>query len=240
MKKIGNSTKIRAAAALVTAALLACALLPAAASAAERTVSVTASATLTIPNDTATVGVGVKRDRKTRAEALQAISASLGKVLATARTVPGVGEGDVTTGRISVRPIKKGETTWYRAREGGVVTLHEPAEAGELVAKVLAAGATGVSGPTYSVGNREEAFGKALTAAVTKAHERAVILAAGTGATVGKAITIEEGEGQREILPVAAAPEAASTAKSKTTTPPPTNPGTSTVHATVHVVFELT
>ena len=238
MKKIRRG-ETGVVATLAVAALLACALVPAAASAAERTVTVTASATLTIPNDTATIGVGVKRDRKTRAEALQATSAALGKVLATARGVPGVGEGDVHTGRISVRPVKKGETTWYRAREGGVVTLHEPAEAGELVAKVLAAGATGVNGPTYSVGNREEAFGKALTAAVTKAHERAVILAAGTGATVGKAITIEEGEGEREI--VAAPPEAAPVAagNSKTATPPPTNPGTSTVKATVHVVFEL-
>jgi len=237
MRATGNrQSRIRAM--LVVAAVLACALVPAAASAAERTVTVTASATLTIPNDTATIGVGVKRDRKTRGEALQATSAALGKALTTARTVPGVGEGDVQTGRISVRPIKKGETTWYRATEGASVTLHEPAEAGELVAKVLAAGATGVSGPNYSVGNREEAFGKALTAAVTKAHERAVILAAGTGATVGKALTIEEGEGQREIV---AAPEAnVRAAKSKTpTTPPPTNPGTSTVSATVHVVFEL-
>jgi uncharacterized protein YggE len=230
----------RIAATMAAAAIIACALVPSTASAAERTVTVTASATLTIPNDAATVGVGVKRDRKTRGDALQATSAALGKALQTARAIPGVGEGDVSTGRISVRPIKKGETTWYRATEGGVVTLHEPSEAGELVAKVLAAGATGVRGPTYSVGNREEAFGKALTAAVTKAHERAVILAAGTGAAVGKAITIEEGEGQREII--AAPPEAASVkgAKSPAPTPPPTNPGTSTVKATVHVVFELT
>ena len=105
---------------------------------------------------------------------------------------------------------------------------------------MLAAGATVVSGPNYSVGNREEAFGKALTAAVTKAHERAAILAAGTGATVGKALTIEEGEGQREIVARAAGSAEVGATKSKTpTTPPPTNPGTSTVSATVHVVFEL-
>jgi uncharacterized protein len=224
----------------VVGAVLACALVPAAASAAERTVTVTASATLTIPNDTATIGLGVKRDRTTRGEALQATSAALAKALATARTIKGVGEGDVTTGRISVRPIRKGEKTWYRGTEGATVTLHEPSEAGELVAKALAAGATGVRGPSYSVGNREEAFGKALTAAVTKAHQRATILAAGTGATVGRAITIEEGEGQREIIaPPPEAPVAAEKSQGTVATPPPTNPGTSTVKATVHVVFEL-
>jgi len=73
-----------------------------------------------------------------------------------------------------------------------------------------------------------------------KAKERATVLAGQAGAGLGAALTIEEGEGA-ELVPVfadkaasggeAAAPEA---------TPPPTKPGTSTVKATVHVIFELT
>lgn len=182
---------------LLTVALLACALLPAAASAApERTVAVTAKATVKVPNDLATIGIGVKRERKTRGEALQAASAKLRQVIATVQTIAGVGEGDVRTGRISVRPVKKGHVTVYRASEGAKVTLHEPSKAGELVAKALAAGATGVSGPYFSVGSEEEAFDKALAAAFQKAKARATILATQAGATLGKAIVIEEGEGQ--------------------------------------------
>ncbi|MFT3866365.1 MAG: SIMPL domain-containing protein [Solirubrobacterales bacterium] len=226
---------------LALAALLAVGalLLPATAGAATgRTVAVTAKATVKVPNDTATIGFGVKRERKTRSAALQATAKSLRKVIATVKAFPGVGEGDIRTGRIEVRPVKKGKVTVYRATEGIQVTLHEPAKAGELISKGIAAGATGVSGPSFSVGNQEEAFGKALAAAFTKAKERATILARQAGETLGPAITIEEGEGA-EIVPVVSE-ETASVGATKSTPTPPTKPGTSTVKATVHVIFELT
>ncbi|HEX4731462.1 MAG TPA: SIMPL domain-containing protein [Solirubrobacterales bacterium] len=232
--------KVGAAATLVTAALLVCALLPAAAGAATgRTVAVTANATVKVPNDTATIGFGVKRERKTRTAALQATATGLRKVIATAKAFPGVGEGDIRTGRVNVRPEKKGKVTVYRATEGIQVTLHEPSKAGELISKGLGAGATGVSGPSFGVGNEEEAFGKALAAAFAKAKERATILATQAGATLGVAITIEEGEGAEFVVAKESAPdEVAGTAMGVPT--PPTKPGTSTVRAIVHVVFELT
>jgi uncharacterized protein YggE len=225
----------------LAAALLAGALLPGAAGAATgRTVAVTASANIKVPNDTAKVGFGVKRERKSRAAALQATAAGLRKVIAAARAFPGVGEGDVRTGRIGVRPVQKGKATVYRATEGIQVTLHEPAKAGELIAKGLGAGATGVSGPSFSVGNEEEAFAKVLAAAFAKAKERAAVLAAQAGATLGQALTIEEGEGAEFIGPRFAAAEEEAGSTGKAAPSPPTKPGTSTVKATVHVVFELT
>jgi uncharacterized protein len=228
---------------LITAALLACALLPAAAGAATgRTVAVTANATIKLPNDTATIGLGVKRERKTRGAALQETAKELRRVIATVQGFPGVGEGDIRTGRIDVNPVKKGKVTVYRATEGISVTLHEPAKAGELISKGLAAGATGVSGPSFKVGNEEEAFGKALAAAFTKAKERANILAGQAGAKLGQALTIEEGEGAEIVEPrfEAAESESGAAGAPVAKTPPPTKPGTSTVRATVHVIFELT
>jgi uncharacterized protein len=224
---------------LALAALLAaCALLPAAAGAATgRTVAVTASANIKVPNDTAKVGFGVKSERKTRTAALQATAASLRKVIATAKGFPGVGEGDIKTGRVNIRPVQKGKVTVYRATQGIQVTLHEPAKSGELISAGLAAGATGVSGPTFTVGNEEEAFAKVLAAAFTKAKERATILATQAGAHLGQALTIEEGEGAEFISPRFDTAEAAPVAKGAPT--PPTKPGTSRVKATVHVIFEL-
>jgi uncharacterized protein len=232
-----RKTLVLAIAALVAA----CALLPAAAGAATgRTVAVTASATVKVPNDTAKLGFGVKREARTRGAALQKTAKGLRKVIAVVKAFPGVGEGDVQTGRINVRPVQKGKVTVYRATEGIQVTLREPSKAGELISKALAAGATGVSGPSFGVGNEEEAFGKALAAAFAKAKERATILASQAGATLGAAITIEEGEGAQLVTPqFAAAPENASV-KGVAEPTPPTKPGTSKVKATVHVVFELT
>jgi uncharacterized protein YggE len=243
------SPKMKISSALALVALLVCALLPAAASAATgRTVAVTAKATIKLPNDTATVGLGVKRERKTRGAALQETAKGLRKVIATAEAFPGVGEGDIRTGQINVRPVHKGKVTIYRATEGISVTLHEPAKAGELISKGLAAGATGVSGPSFSVGNEEEAFGKALAAAFTKAKERATVLAGQAGSKLGEALTIEEGEGAEFIGPRFASAKAGGEeavfeeeeAGSIEETPAPTKPGTSTVRATVHVIFELT
>jgi uncharacterized protein len=233
-------SKRKTALALTLAALLAaCALLPAAAGAATgRTVAVTASANIKVPNDTAKVGFGVKSERKTRTAALQATAASLRKVIATAKGFPGVGEGDIKTGRVNIRSVQKGKVTVYRATQGIQVTLHEPDKSGELISAGLAAGATGVSGPTFTVGNEEEAFAKVLAAAFTKAKERATILATQAGAHLGQALTIEEGEGAELVEPrfdAAAAPVTAG----KAAPTPPTKPGTSHVKATIHVIFEL-
>jgi hypothetical protein len=235
------SSSRKSALILSLAALVACALLPAAAGAATgRTVAVTASADIKVPNDTAKVGFGVKRERKTRTAALQATAAGLRKVIAAAKAFPGVGEGDVRTGRIDVSSVQKGRVTVYRATEGIQVTLHEPAKSGELIAKGLAAGATGVSGPSFSVGNEEEAFAKVLAAAFDKAKERAGVLAAQAGADLGQALTIEEGEGAEFIGPRFESAGAEEAASVKATPTPPTKPGTSHVKATVHVIFELT
>lgn len=244
------------------AALLSLALLVPAAQAAERVVAVGATATLKVPNDTAKVGVAVSRERKSRGAALRAASAGLRSIIAAVQGVPGVGEGDVKTGRINVRKVIRGEgeVVVYRAAEGAGVTLHEPANAGSLVQKALAAGATNISGPTFSVGSTEAAFTHVLVLAFEKAKARAQALATAAGATLGPVIAVEEGEGA-ELLPFAADKQVGSggscgsgTAPPLTSGPvrsgtaqssivcapaPPTKPGKSQVKATVHIVFEL-
>jgi uncharacterized protein YggE len=248
---------------LVLAALVLSLLVLAAPAAAlgavERTVAVEATATIKVPNDSASFGFGVSLERGSRGAALRAVSAKLQKVIAAVRTVPGVGDGDVETGRVSVRRTDPGR---YRAGEGIGVVLHEPQRAGEIVQTAIAAGATGVRGPTYFVGDTEAAYANALGAAFQKAKAKAATLAAQAGATLGAALTINEG-GKPEITPyqdkAVAAPESgAGCAVGAPTTKgvaasrrarraqavacgpaPPTKPGASTVTATVGVVFEL-
>jgi uncharacterized protein YggE len=236
-------------------ALAALALLaPATAVAAEQTVSVTAEATLKVPNDTASVGLSVSRERRSRGAALRAVSNGLHRVIGAAQGIAGVEAGDIVTGRISVRKAFRGNThgthTLYRASEGIAVTIHQPDNAGDLVSAAIGAGATGVSGPNFFVGDSEQAFGKALAAAFDKAKAKAAILATQAGASLGPAITIDEGSGP-ELVPE---PEAkgvsgptsscgsagiAKRSSQACAAPPPTKPGTSTVTATVHVVFAL-
>lgn len=225
-------------------------LAPAAANAQERTVSVTASATLKVPNDTASLGFSVSKERRTRGAALRAVSSGLRGVIAAVQGIPGVGPGDVTTGRISVNKSLRGKKTVYRAGEGIGVTLHQPDKAGELVTAAIGAGATGISGPNFFVGDTELAFANALAAAFGKAKAKATTLATAAGATLGPAITIDEGQGI-ELVPgntteksapstgcVTASPTKRASPRC-TVAPPPVKPDTSTVTATVHAVFAL-
>lgn len=235
--------------ALLALALGLTAVAPAAATAAERTVAVSGEATLKVPNDSAGAGFAVSRERRSRGAALRAASADLAKVIAAVQAIPGVGAGDVTTGRISVEKRSRGEKTVYRASEGISVILHQPENAGRLVSAAIAAGASGVSGPNFFVGDTEAAFAKALAAAFDVARTKAAALAAEAGASLGPVLAIEEGGNGGEFLPqesAKAAPHGCSTAATPTATtqrctatPPPTKPGSSTVTASVHVVFAL-
>lgn len=210
-------------------------LVPASSGAAERTVAVGAQATIDVPNDTAGVGLSVSRERRSRAAALQAASAKLRAVIVAVQKTPGVGEGDVETGRISVRKSFRGERPVYRATQGIGVTLHEPDRAGELVAAAFAAGASGVSGPRFFVGDAEAAYGRALAAAFDKAKLKATALATQAGGTLGPAVTIEESGDP----PSFDAPSAAEGKGTSGNSAPPTKPGKSTVTASVRVVFAL-
>jgi hypothetical protein len=218
----------------VLAVLVLALLLPAAAVAAERTVSVHGTATLKVPNDTASLGFSVRVERKTRKAALQAVAVQLRSVIATVQKTPGIGPGDISTGEISVRKTSKGKRTLYRAAEGIGVILHEPDRAGELVSAAIAAGATGTRGPNFFPGNPEQAFNNALIAAFNQAKAKATALATSAGATLGQVLSIEEGTEVSEMAPVSADAKGVQAAPS-----PPIKPGNSTVTATVRVVFAL-
>ena len=221
------------AAAVAALALLAVLLAPSGAVALERTIAVKGAATRDVANDTASLTFSVSKERKTRGAALRAVSTRLRAVIAAVQTVPGVGPGDISTGRISVREIRRDEQSLFRASEGIVVILHQPENAGDMVSTAIAAGATGTGGPNFFPANPDQAYQEALVAAFDQAKARAAVLAARAGAILGPVVAIEEGG---EVIP--ASPQATSVRGSDKATPP-VKPGTSTVTASVRVVFAL-
>jgi uncharacterized protein YggE len=228
-------------------------VVPAGASAAERTVSVTATVEREVPNDTAEVRFSVSKERPGRGAALRVVAQRMKAVIAAAQGIAGVGPGDVTTGPVSVRRVEKGKRPVYRASEGVSVVTHQPEAAGELIAAGVAAGATGTRGPTFFVGDREAAYNAALVEALEKAKTKAGLLASAAGASLGPAITITEGGAVTPINEAAAAepvskcvaaPEGShgvsrSAAGASACAAPPVKPGRSTVTATVNATFAL-
>ncbi|HEU4461306.1 MAG TPA: SIMPL domain-containing protein [Solirubrobacterales bacterium] len=211
-------------------------LAPATAVAAERTVSVQATVERTVPNDAARVHFTVSKERQGRAAALRVVAVRLRAVIAAAQATPGVGPGDVTTGSVSVRRVKRGKTPVYRASQSVTVITHDPDSAGDLVAAGVTAGATSTRGPTFFVGNSETAYNAALVEAFAQAKAKAERLAAAAGATLGPAITIVE-SGAVEAFSVPQAKDVAG--PMETSASPPTKPGRSTVTATVAATFAL-
>jgi uncharacterized protein YggE len=214
------------------AALALILLVPAPASALDRTVTVQGTANQQVPNDTAGLGFQVAKERRSRAAALRVVSIRLRAVIAAVQGIPGVDPGDVTTGRISIRKVVRDKRTLYKASEGVSVILHQPDRAGEMVNAAVAAGATGTGGPRFFPGDPELAYESALLAAFDRAKAKASALAARAGATLGPAISIEEGV---EVVPIQGAPTSGDTAKAA----PPVKPGASTGTATVSVIFAL-
>lgn len=214
--------------------LIAALAAPAAAGAAERTVSVHATVERQVPNDAAEVHFAVSKERPGRAAALRIVALRAKAVIASAQRIPGVGPGNVTTGSISVRRVKRGKLPVYRASEGVTVVTHSPEGAGDLVAAGVAAGATSTRGPRFFVGDREAAYAAALVEAFERAKMKAGMLAAAAGATLGPAITITESGGVTAF----SAPNASEPA-GKDAPAPPVKPGRSTVEASVDATFAL-
>ena len=188
--------------AAVLVALLGLALaLPVAASAAERVVSVSADATVKVKNDSASFGFSVVRERRKRGGALRAASSKLRAVITAVQAVPGVGPGDVTTGRVSIRKAHRGHRVYWRVSQGIGVTLHDVSRSGELIGVALGKGASGVSGPNYFVTNTGAAFGSALAKAFEVAKNKANVLAFQSGSVLGPAVSIDEGEGAEFLTP---------------------------------------
>lgn len=242
---------------LLLLSVLAVALLaPASAAALDRTVSVQATVEREVPNDTAEIRFSVTKERQGRGAALRIVAVRLRAVIAAAQGFPGVGPGDVSTGDISVRRVERGKKPVYRASEGVTVILHRPDLAGELVSAGVAAGATGTGGPNFFVGDREAAYDAALVEAVQRAKAKAEALATAAGAVLGPVITLAE-SGDVVSVPksfkdaAACAPAAPKVRKDQVRNSgatksaacaapaPPTNPGSSSVTATVNAVFEL-
>lgn len=224
-----SSARVFALAALLALGLL----IPAGAAAQERTVSVKGEATQEVPNDAASLRFSVTKERKSRAVALRVVAIRLREVLATVEAFPGVGPGDVSTGNITIRKVLRNERPIYVASEGVTVILHQPERAGEMISAAVSAGATGTSGPDFFPSDPELAYTNTLIAAFDQAKAKAAALATRAGATLGPAISIEEGA---EVVPSQPRKRSLEDASGPA---PPVRPGGSTVTATIRVVFAL-
>ena len=195
-----------------------------------RVVSVAVNGSVDVTPDRAELSFGVETQAESARAALSANSTVMRRVLAALRSA---GAGDLKTQSVwlSPRSDDTGKPAGYAASNTVSATI-AVARVGTLIDAAVAAGATTVNGPSFTVSEREEAYRKALAEAVENARANAEALAAAVGGKVGAVVQVSE-SGAEQPLPMFRA-EAAMASDAT-----PVEAGTREVSASVTVTFEL-
>jgi uncharacterized protein len=237
----------RPAAAFVASAVAAAAILNAPVRAAEVQIAVsgpvvelTVSESVEVEPDQVNVGAGVTSEAPTAVEALRGNSAQMQQVIARLKQL-GVAERDIQTTGINLgarydydqtaqRQVFRG----YQASNRVAVKLREIGRAGEVLDALVAAGATDLSGPDFSVADDSAARAQARQRAMQTAQAQARDYARMAGYSDVRLVQVQEGvaPGVPQPLMRVQAMDAAAA--------PPIQPGMVEAGVTIVTTFELT
>ncbi len=135
--------------------------------------------------------------RAESAEAALRESSAATKRLLDALKRAGIAKGDLRTEQVSLWPnVREGGTViGYEASNSVHVTVRQMAKAGRIVDAAVAAGASEVYGPSFSVSDTRARFDEAAAKAYDDALRKAEALAAKAGVTLGQPIVVAEASG---------------------------------------------
>jgi uncharacterized protein YggE len=194
--------------------------------------------------DTATIGAGVSTTAATASEALRQNSAEMQKVVARIKAL-GIDTKDIQTAGINLNPqydydqaSQRQVFRGYQAANRVSVTLRKIEDTGRVLDALVAAGATDLSGPSFSIADDTAATDQARTRAVARANAQAKAYAAMLGyqgakvlaiseAIVGVPMPFEMAKGRAATMDIAA-------------TAAPVEPGMVSAGVSVTVTYELT
>ena len=192
--------------------------------------------------DIATVSAGVTTQAKTAVEAMKANATAMTAVVARIKQL-GVAERDIQTSGISLgamydynqqtqRQVFRG----YQASNRVSVKLRDIQRTGEVLDALVAAGATDLGGPDWSIDDDTAARGQARTAAVRRAQAQALEYARLTGYSGVRLLEINETMVPSRPMPMMRQMAVAEAADAST----PVQPGMVEAAVTVTVKYEMT
>lgn len=191
--------------------------------------------------DTVEISAGVTTDAATAVEAMRLNAAEMNRVIQRIRAL-GIDKDDVQTTGINLgarydydqatqRQVFRG----YQASNRVSVKLRDVAATGRVLDALVAAGATDISGPSFSLEDDEQAKAQARQAAVRKAEQMARQYAQWSGYTGVRVLKISEALYRNPPMPMMRM-EAAQAADAST----PVAPGMVGSSVTVSVTYEMT
>jgi uncharacterized protein YggE len=161
---------------------------------ADRTVTVTGSATIKAMPDEAVVSLGVQTQAETAQGAISTNAAKMTALIASL-TDNGIAKDDIATNYVSIYPTYGNsgtDITGYQAENDVNVTLHQIAKVGEVIDDAVKAGANLSNGITFQLSDENQGVNQALEDAVANARSKAETLAGAGDAQLGQVVSIQE------------------------------------------------
>ncbi|MEQ1672180.1 MAG: SIMPL domain-containing protein [Hyphomicrobium sp.] len=181
----------------------------------ERTVTVSASGSVSAVPDEATIQTGVSNEAKTARDAMSKNTGAMKKVITELQT-QGVEPKDIQTTQFNIEPVyvypKEGQppvVTGYRVNNMVSVRVRDLDKLGGVLDQLVTAGANQMHGISFGVSKAETLKDEARKEAMGNALRRAKLLAAAGGAEVGDVVQISEEVGYAGPRPVVFAKRAA-------------------------------
>lgn len=202
-----------------------------------RTITVTASGSVTVEPDQARITSGVTSDGSTAREALSKNTEAMQRVIAETKA-SGVDAKDIQTASFRVEPRYTRPVEGQAAKIDGYsvtnevqVLVRDLDKLGEILDRLVTAGANQTAGLNFEVRKAETLLDEARKEAVANARRRAELYAAAAAAEVGEVLTITEGEAMPPPRPVFA--------RAMKAAPAPIERGTETLEASVTITWAL-
>lgn len=207
---------------------------------AEARVIVTGEGSFSVAPDQATMRSGVTTRAKTAKEATEAntkLMVAVNAVLVDA----GIAQKDIKTTRFSIQPVyttpeprTEPKLVGYGVTNQVTVVIRDIAKTGDILDRLVTAGATDVGDIVFSLSDPTAALDKAREAAIADARRKAELYARAAGVTLGRVAWITEDPGYEPPFVLGAQHAGAMRAKAT-----PISTGEDTAHAHITVGFEI-
>jgi hypothetical protein len=168
-------------------------------------ITVNGTGTVSAPPDTGHLAAGVVTEAASAAEAVRANNVAMGRVLAAVEAA-GIEKKDVQTQGFSVSPVyepyeppaaraRAPRVVGYRVSNQALVEVKGVDKVGDVLDRVVAAGANEIGGISFSIGEPAPLLDEARKRAVADARRRAETYASAAGVRLGRLLRLDESGG---------------------------------------------
>ncbi len=210
--------------------------------AARARIVVVGEGSVTVAPDYARIRSGVTTEGKTAKQASEANAKLMSAVIA-ALLNSGIARKDIQTAQFSIEPIYTSQSklsgpaesklSGYRVSNQVNVTIHQIAQVGDVLDRLIEAGATDAGNVAFLVSDRDKVLDQARESAIANARHKAELYAQAGGLTLGRVAWITESSDFEPILPMGVERRRMAAAA------PPIESGENTITARVTVGFDI-